>query len=103
LQSANPGLHETSAHTPFEHVDAAFGKLQTFPHEPQLLLLANVLISHPSAGLLLQSTNPGLHEAIEHTPFEHVDTAFGKLQTRPHTPQLLLFVNILISHPSAAI
>jgi hypothetical protein len=104
LQLANPALHAAMTHTPAEHAAAALGKTHTLPHAPQLLVLVMVLVSQPSAALLLQSAQPALHDPIPHTPPIHAATplAIGA-HIWPHEPQLLTVVNTLTSQPSAMI
>ena len=47
---------QVNPHVLLAHVAIAFaGGTQTFPHEPQLLALVAIFISHPSAALSLQS------------------------------------------------
>ena len=43
------------------HAAEAFWNAHVLPQLPQLLVLLLVLISHPSAALLLQLLNPALH------------------------------------------
>src|SRR6266566_3277080 len=56
---------------------------------PQLFGSDLVSTSHPSAGLRLQSANPGLQLAILHCPLTQVAEALGRLHALPHFPQFL--------------
>ena len=55
-------LQDAIVHAPPTQAADAFWNEHTLPHVPQLLTLVLVLISHPSAALLLQLLNPALHE-----------------------------------------
>jgi hypothetical protein len=65
-QSAKPALHAPSVHAPATHDADALGKLQTFPHAPQLFTSVCVLIKHPSAGFPPHTAKPVRH--TEHVP-----------------------------------
>ena len=43
---------------PPEHADTALAKAHTMPHEPQFITDVLIFVSHPSAVIPLQSTNP---------------------------------------------
>ena len=68
------------------------------PQAPQLAGLLR-LASQPSAGLLLQSANPALQEAILHDPVVHEGVAWLVEQALPQAPQLVGLVR-LASQPS---
>src|SRR5688500_17798813 len=44
--------------------------------------------SQPFPGIMSRSKNPGLHGPITQLPALQVAPAFGKVQIRPHIPQL---------------
>lgn len=49
------------------------------PHPPQLFESQFVSVSQPLSGLLSQSLNDPVHEAMEQFPFEHLGTAWFQL------------------------
>lgn len=103
LQSAKPWLHEAMAQAPLEHLAVAFARLQTVPQAPQFCVLFRMLISHPSAAMPLQSSNPGLHARMAQLPAEQVEVALGRSQTLPHVPQFASSVSNDVSQPSEAV
>lgn len=71
---------------------------QTFPHDPQLLTLVAVEVSHPFDALLSQLPQPDA-QMMPHTPVAHVGVPFVALQMLPHAPQLVTPVPVSVSHP----
>src|SRR5436190_1429504 len=77
----------TSEHTPPRQY--GLGTMQTLPQAPQLVPLALMSISQPSAGFLLQSAKLYLQLPIPHTPWLQVAVALtGTGQALPQAPQL---------------
>ncbi len=76
---------------------------QLWPQVPQLVPSDCVLTSQPSSGLVLQSAKPLEQAVMAQESVTHDDVAFGRLQARPHAPQLRLSVVRLVSQPSAAV
>jgi hypothetical protein len=75
---------------------------QTFPHEPQLLVLEVMFISQPLVTLPSQSAKPRLHVILQ-MPAEQPGLEFGRAaQAFPHEPQLLTLELISASQPFAA-
>lgn len=74
---------------------------QLLPHAPQLLLLI-ASVSQPVLNERSQSKRPGSH-VILHSPATHAtrppETFVG--QARPHAPQLLMSLCVLVSQPVA--
>lgn len=102
-QSAKPGLQLTNRHAPPEQSLVAFARLHVRPHAPQCAAVVCVLTSQPSAGSMLQSAKPAAHNAMPHTPAVHPAVAFAMLmQPRPHMPQFMTLVCVLVSQPSVA-
>lgn len=87
-QSANPGLHEPTAHRPEVHAGVALGTRQGAPHPPQLFTSAAVSTSQPSVGFPLQSAKPALHDAIEHLLSVQAARACASVHAFPQLPQL---------------
>ncbi len=81
---------------------APFTDGQTLPQPLQLPGSLVTLISHPSLGLLLQSTHPASHTAIAHDPAPHFAVAWGRLQTVPQPPQLDGSLWVFTSQPVCA-
>jgi hypothetical protein len=99
-QSANPALQ--AARTQFEarHAPVALLNPQALPQKPQLLASEARLVSHPSAGLLLQFANPGSQAPTLHTEAVQAPKPWATAgQTLPHAPQLLRSEVVLVSHP----
>ncbi len=88
-QLAKPGRHAPSPHIPSAHVGEALGsEAHTRPQLPQLRGSSAMLVSHPSAGFMLQSANPGLHVLMPHIPREQPgDALAGVAQGALHAPQ----------------
>ena len=85
---------------PPAQVGVEFGRVgHTRPHPPQLDTLVTKFVSQPLAVLPSQLPKPALHPTIPQVPFEQLSMAFGRLQTRPHAPQLLGLVFVLVSQP----
>jgi hypothetical protein len=83
--------------------DALSGSGHTVVQLPHALMLLLVGVSHPSAGLLLQSPHPLVHVPIWHAPATQVPGAFAYIvvQFTPHSPQFVL-LSSAASHPSDA-
>jgi hypothetical protein len=75
---------------------------QAVPQAPQLALSVRVLTSQPSAGLALQSAKPVAHATSEQPPAAQAAEALGRAQARPHAPQLVRVVWVLVSQPLEA-
>lgn len=76
-------------HVPVEQSAIAFMRaVHTVPQPPQFSRVLSGT-SHPSAGLLLQSPQPGSHIAIVHRPAAHDAVACASVHRKPHAPQLL--------------
>lgn len=67
----------------------AFVPPQTTPQAPQLLWSLLMSTSQPVLGSLSQSAKPWSHAPIAQAPLPHAAVACGKLQIRPHAPQLV--------------
>jgi hypothetical protein len=96
-QSAKPARHSITTHVPPVHAAVAFARLQAPPQRPQCAVLVLVLVSHPLLALLSQLPRPGLH-MIPHAPFVHVAVPPVELHGRPHPPQCIGLVLVLVSH-----
>jgi hypothetical protein len=101
LQLAKPTVHAIIKQVPLLQPTVALGNVgQAFPHAPQLFGFERIFVSHPSALLALQFRKLP-EQIIEHTPETQTEIAFAAGgHVNPHAPQLLKFVNKLISHPS---
>ena len=88
-------------HTPETQTDVAFAAGgHVNPHDPQLLTLLDILISHPSLKFKLQLPKLGL-QIIEHTPETQEGVEFGLVgHIVPHVPQLFASASRFISQPS---
>ena len=76
---------------------------QTFPQEPQLLILLLRLVSQPFAREPSQLPYPGLH-VIPQLPEVHAGLELGcEEHAFPHEPQLLTLVLRLVSQPFAGL
>jgi hypothetical protein len=84
-------------HVLFAHVAVAHGLLfgQTLPQAPQFWGLVAVLVSQPSAGLLLQSAKPALQATSWQVPPLQAPVPLAKLHWWPQAPQLLTSVSRL--------
>jgi hypothetical protein len=82
---------------PAAHDAAALAKLQTTPQPPQSESVV-VLVSQPSMGSALQSSQPAL-QAIEQEPRVHDGAPLVLEQTLPQAPQLLTLVSVETSQP----
>jgi hypothetical protein len=71
---------------------------QAAPHALQCEALFSRLVSHPSAGSLLQSPQPGL-QAMLQLPLTHDGVPLLLLQTLPQTLQFAASVLRLASQP----
>ena len=101
LQFANPELH-TIEQTPAVQTEVELGRVgQTTPHEPQLVVVARLVVSHPFEVFPSQSAKPGLQLTRVQLPLTHAVVALGAVQILPQAPQLFVLVLISISHPSA--
>jgi hypothetical protein len=74
---------------------------QPTPQPPQLIKVFRG-VSHPSAGLLLQSSHPERQLPIPHTPVLQLGTAWSGLHSMPQAPQFN-GVLVLVSQPSFAV
>lgn len=101
-QSAKPVLHVPMPHVPLLQTDDALASWHTVPQPPQLLTSVDVAISHPSAGLWLQSENPVLQWRMAQVPVGHVGVALFSVQVFPQPPQFA-GVSILVSQPFVAL
>ena len=102
LQSAKPAVH-APLQTPPVHCAVTLLVEQTEPQPPQLLVELVVLISQPSASLLLlQSAKPAVHAPLQ-TPPVHCAVTLLVEQTVPQPPQLLVELAMLSSQPSASL
>jgi hypothetical protein len=72
---------------------------QAAPQLPQLFVSLLVLTSQPSAGFLLQSAKPALHDVMAQLDALHVAVALAKLHAAPHDPQFLESVCRLVQAP----
>src|SRR5262245_44373993 len=57
-------------------------------HDSTVGGLTGQVYSHPLAGFLSRSANPGLHDSTLHTPALHPGTALLAEHLVPHIPQL---------------
>src|SRR5262245_28825815 len=85
-QFLKPGLQEASPHIPTMQPGIPLGTEQRLPHMPQLPTSLPTPISHPSAGLPLQSSKPGVHGPILQTPAPQDAAALAKAHTLPQAP-----------------
>jgi hypothetical protein len=92
-QWAKPGLQLPTVHMPCTHAGVPFVVVQMLPHAPQLFGSFWVLVSQPSAGLLLQSKNPLVHAMTVHRPATQVSVALFWLH---FSPQPLQFCGSLV-------
>jgi hypothetical protein len=94
---------QLSTQAPAWHDEVAFLVLHTVPHMPQFFASVWRFVSHPSAGVLLQSAKPALQESMAHMPIEHLAVAFGRLHGVLHPPQCCASVFLSTSHPFSAL
>jgi hypothetical protein len=99
-QSAKPALHDPSTHEPFWHEADAFAKEHALLQMPQCVRLVFVFVSQPLFGFESQLAKPAAHMG-EHAPPWHEVVPFALVQARPHEPQLVRLVAVLVSHPFA--
>lgn len=99
LQFPNPELH-TIEQTPAVQTEVELGRVgQTTPHEPQLVVVARLVVSHPFEVFPSQFAKPGLQLTRIQLPLRHAVVALGAVQILPQAPQLFVFVLISISQP----
>jgi hypothetical protein len=103
LQSANGALQLPTAQLPALQAGAPFATAHTWPQPPQFATSPAVLISQPSAGLVLQSVKPGSHAAMAHTSPTHSGVPLATAQATPQPPQLATSISMLISQPSTGL
>ncbi|MDP9150952.1 MAG: hypothetical protein M3O36_13565 [Myxococcota bacterium] len=99
LQSAFDGLH-AMVQCPLLQLAVPPVELQTWPQAPQLFVSVLVLVSQPSAGLLLQSPKPGAHGPIMHFDATHVSVTWFVLHG---LAQPLQFAGSLVISTHAAL
>jgi hypothetical protein len=88
--TAYPGRHVPTVGAERKHAGAALGyAVATTPQPPQLFGSLLVLISHPSAGLLLQSLNLQQQTAADHSHRSHFDNHAISQPSQPVTALLL--------------
>jgi hypothetical protein len=87
-------------HWPAAHDGTPLFALHAAPQPPQFAALVLVLTSQPFAWMPSQSAKPALHDPTTQPPFEQAAAALGRLQARPHMPQLPTAVFRLVSQPS---
>jgi len=71
-QSRKPGAQIAMTHVAFLHTDPEFGRLHTWPHDPQLRESIAGGDSHPLSKIPSQSTHPTSQVAIAQPPLRHV-------------------------------
>ena len=86
---------------PVEHAAVACGSEQVRPHIPQLVADVLRLVSQPLAAFASQLPKPALHAATAHAPLVHAGVALGSEHARPHAPQWLTALRVLVSQPLA--
>jgi hypothetical protein len=97
LQRAWPIGH--AAHAPAVHSCAIE---QTVPQPPQFAGSLAVAASQPFAAFMSQFAKPMLQAPSPHAPAAHAAAALaGAAQLRPHIPQLVTVVLVLVSQPFA--
>ena len=99
-QLPKPALHVPSAQTPVLHRAAAFAYVQVFPHEPQLVVVEFVFVSHPFAAFPSQLPNPALQLGT-HAPVVHAVVPCAFVQLVAHVPHAVSVVFRFVSHPFA--
>jgi hypothetical protein len=107
LPGATPQMVAPAAHVP-PHTAAAqvavppTGAGHVVPQRPQLFAVVLRLVSQPLAALPSQSPKPVL-QVRRHAPVVHAAVWFGPaVHVRPHAPQLVTLVLVLVSQPLAA-
>ena len=98
-QLPKPALQAPSVQTPLTHDSAAFARLHTAPHPPQLARLVFVFVSQPLPALPSQSPRPGLHVETPQTPPTQFGVPPAAGHTFPHVLQLLMSELVLVSQP----
>jgi hypothetical protein len=68
---------------------------------PQFAGVSSV-VSHPSAGLALQSAKPVVQAAMVQAPLWQLSVACGSAHELSHAPQFASSVRMFTSHPSEA-
>jgi hypothetical protein len=97
LQRAWPIGH--AAHAPAVHSCAIE---QTVPQPPQFAGSLAVAASQPFVAFMSQFAKPMLHAPSPHAPAAHAAEALaGAAQLRPHIPQFVTVVLVLVSQPFA--
>ena len=71
MQSPNPMLHVVIWQVPASHSGVALGRLQAFWQPPQFWTSVWMLLSQPSAAMLLQSRYGPVHIPIAQLPEVH--------------------------------
>src|SRR5690606_41194542 len=88
LQSLNPSLHSSTAHSPASQVGVPLATTQRLPQAPQSVMLSFKSVSHsPSPS---QSPKPGSHSVSPHpSALQNTVTAGPEgSHSLPHSPQL---------------
>ena len=101
-QLPQPAAHEDTRQVPVAHVATALGSTQGLLHAPQLAFVLR-FVSHPSAYVLLQSSNPALHDAFVHVELTQAAVPFAIEHALPHEPQFRRLVVRSVSHPLPAL
>lgn len=101
LPTQHPFGHDVALQT-HRLAEQIVPEAHALPQAPQLLLSLVILTSQPSAGLLLQSANPVVHDAMAQLELLHTGVALTKAHFVPQRPQLLTSLVVLISQPSVA-
>jgi hypothetical protein len=101
-QFAKPEEHALRVHVPEGHDSLAFGKLHVEPHAPQFVSVLSD-VSQPFAESPSQSPRPGLQVETPHTPATQFGVPPAGGHTLLHSPQLLMFVCVLVSQPFAGL
>lgn len=98
-QSANP-VSQFSSQLPATHAAVACGfAVHSAPHPPQLDVLVSVLDSQPFASLPSQFAYPASQLARWQSPDVQIGVACANWHAKPHEPQLVGLVFVLVSHP----
>jgi hypothetical protein len=96
-------LQAAMLHAPLVQPGAAFGRLHTFLHAPQLSASTAVWVSHPFDPFPSQSDQPATHDDTVHVLLAQAAFAFAMLHANPQLPQFFASVASVTSQPFAAL
>src|SRR5690606_5062872 len=92
-------LQVSILHAPSEQVAPALGRLQTWPHAPQLLTSSWMLVWQPAPGSVLQLASPSLQVLTRQVEFTQIEEPPARLHSLLQAPQWSASLVRLTSQP----